>query len=472
MKKVLIVFLIFLVLGAGGFFVYKTFFVEKTEETQTTSSEVKELDPKKEKTHLSKVASTKNAYWMRMFELWWEQVESQKGKIDWESVDQEILRLNKEDVYLVATIKPFANWDQDTCHLEEKYIANTHLPMKGQANIKVGKPCDMTSYGEFLRQAVERYDGDGIDDMPGLLIPIKYWEIMNEPSMQGGVTGGMGEELKFFVGTSEEYLEILKTSYSVIKGADPEAKVVQGGMAGMMQEFVDFWEPIFSAGGGNYFDIANNHTISTTERKEDFQVIKFKKFLSNYGLENKPIFITEVQFGELAERPDDLKGFEVLMAKSSVFSLAQGADKLFYIDNWLFWDEDGSQNKEENMLEEDKSIEMSKEDQNMAVSREQLDSSTHKVYLNLIDKINQYDKIETLKEEYTENDNNSDGATSQIGQYKFINGSDIVYVLWGNAEIPSEITGQIKVPDIYGESQEMAAESLTLEDVPVFVEKL
>ncbi len=466
MKKVLIIFLVFLVLGAGGFFIYKTYFDKKTEEIQTVSNEIKELNSQKEKTHLSKVASTKDAYWMRMFELWWEQVESQKGKINWDSVDQEVLRLNKDDVYLVATIKPFANWDQDACHLEEKYIANTHLPMEGQANVKVGKPCDIQAYKEFLKKAVERYDGDGQDDMPGLLIPIKYWEIMNEPSMQGGVSGGMGEELKFFVGTSEEYLEILKNSYEAIKEADPEAKVVQGGMAGMMQNFVDFWEPILSAGGGNYFDIANNHTISTTDKKEDFQVIKFKKFLEKFGLENKPIFITEVQFGELAEKPTDLKSFEVLMAKSSVFALSQGADKLFYIENWLFWDQDESQKKD------DKSDEMSKEDQKMGISQDLLNSSTHKVYLNLVDKINQYDKIEVIKEEYTEGENDSDGATSRIGQYKFISNSNIVYVLWGSAEIPSEISGQIKVTDIYGESKEMEATNLTLTDAPVFIEKL
>ena len=29
---------------------------------------------------------------------------------------------------------------------------------------------------------VERYDGDGVDDMPGLEIPVKHWEIDNEPS--------------------------------------------------------------------------------------------------------------------------------------------------------------------------------------------------------------------------------------------------------------------------------------------------
>ncbi|MBI5367041.1 MAG: hypothetical protein HZA54_08385 [Planctomycetes bacterium] len=33
----------------------------------------------------------------------------------------------------------------------------------------------------FVRAAVERYGGDGVDDMPGLRVPIRPWQVENEP---------------------------------------------------------------------------------------------------------------------------------------------------------------------------------------------------------------------------------------------------------------------------------------------------
>ena len=47
-----------------------------------------------------------------------------------------------------------------------------------------GKPYDMAAYANFIAKLVERYDGDSIDDMPGLTVPIKHWELMNEPEFQ------------------------------------------------------------------------------------------------------------------------------------------------------------------------------------------------------------------------------------------------------------------------------------------------
>lgn len=456
MKKFLVILLVFagaFLLGIGTTLLYINFFVKESgdiEEEETLKSEKVSLDTQKETTHLSKVLDTKGAYWLRGFELYWNEVEKEEGELDWYFIDERMEEFNEMEIYPVVTIKPFANWDQDACHGKE-YEAEFD-PMKG-GNVKVGKPCDMEAYRDFLAKAVERYDGDGTNDVPGLAIPVKYWEIMNEPEMQGGSTGGMGEELKFFVGTSEEYLEILKASYEVIKAADPDAKVVQGGMAGMQENFLDFWEPIFDGGGGDYFDIANMHTINTEERREDMFMIKFKKFLEGYELEDKPIWITEVQFGSLTKEPSDLEGLEILIVKASVFSLAQGADKLFYIENWTHWNNEGNW---------DKKIDF-EEVKNM---------STHKVYLNLVDKINSFDEVVAIKEDYIEYEHDTEGSHSEIGQYKFVNREEVVYVLWGEAEIPPEISGEVKVTDIYGGSETMDANDLELSDVPIFVELL
>ncbi|MFC1780372.1 hypothetical protein ACFLY9_01620 [Patescibacteria group bacterium] len=446
---ILVVILVIFSFGVG-FFIHALFFDCEIQTDPTSSSPVT-LDSKKESTHLSKALDTEGVYWQRMFELFWNEVEGEKGELDWSSIDEHVKELNKMEIYPLAMVKPFANWDQDACHGEE-YEAS-YDPQKG-GTVKVGKPCDMGAFKEFLAKAVERYDGDGKEDMPGLEIPVKYWEIMNEPSMQGGTEGGMGEDLKFFVGTSQEYLDILKASYEVIKQADPEAKVVQGGQAGMHDNFVDFWTPVFEGGGANYFDIANIHAISVNESNESLYIIRFKEFLEKYDAEDKPIWVTEVQFGSLMNEPNDLKKFETLMVRASVFSLVQGADKLFYIENWTHWDDEGGDMKKK------------------FNSEEFADNSTHKVYLNLVDKINEFDEVVIIKEEYDESERDNEGATSQVGQYKFVNGDRIVYVLWGDESVPSEISGEVLVTDIYGESENINASDLELSDVPVFVENI
>jgi hypothetical protein len=87
----------------------------------------------------------------------------------------------EEGILLSITVMPLAEWDQDRCHGDE-YLGNMPMP-EGRAVIKVGKPCSMEDYTEFLKKLVERYDGDGVNDMPELKYPVKYWEIMNEPAM-------------------------------------------------------------------------------------------------------------------------------------------------------------------------------------------------------------------------------------------------------------------------------------------------
>jgi len=438
----------FFIIGLSISYLYFT--VIKSEEAEeVTITDPVELDSDKEDTHLSKVADTDGVYWQRMFDIFWNNVEPKEGNFNWDDIDEKMNMCSENNIYPLAMIKPFANWDQDSCHGEE-YEAEFD-PKKG-GEIKVGKPCDMEAYKEFLAKVVERYDGDGRNDMQGLKIPIKYWEIMNEPSMQGGSSGGMGEELKFFVGTSGEYNEILQASYETIKEADPNAKVVQGGMAGMQSEFQEFWTPVLEAGGGDYFDIANMHTINTDENREDLYMIKFNEYLEEFGLEDKPIWITEVQYGELTEEPEDLSEMEVTMVKSTVFSLAQGADKLFYIENWFYWGEDPSGSKTN--IEEKKAL------------------STHQVYLNLVDKISDFEEVTTLEEEYYDNDGEWNGVTSSSGVYKFDKGDYAIYVMWGDSSIPSELRGQVKVTDIYGEYEIVYTGNIVLDENPIFIESV
>jgi hypothetical protein len=401
---------------------------ETFEQKHVQSYDEVKLKPKTAR--FSKVGEIKEPLWIR-FWVSWEMVEKKKGKYDFAFVDEVVRTFEDQNTLILITVMPFANWDQNTCHGEE-YLSYMPFPF-GMQRIKVGKPCNMEAYEEFLKKLVERYDGDGINDMPGLKYPIKYWEIMNEPGMQGKDPSG----LKFFVGTPQEYLEILKSSYETVKKADPEAKVLMAGMAGMHQQFVEFWEPIMRE-AGNYFDIANIHSIDTNEKREDLFVIKFKRFLEEHGVD-KPVWVTEAQFGDLMEKPKDVEKVDELLVKSSVFSLALGAEKIFLIGNWLeFWKSE----------------------------------STQKAYETMVKKLNEFEKLEIIKQEYIENKRDDEGATSLAGIYKFITKNKPIYVIWGDVGLPEEVKGKIKVTDIYGNERIINAEDFTPSDSPVYLEIL
>lgn len=87
---------------------------------------------------------------------------------------------------------------------------------------------------EHLRSLVTRYKGK-----------VKYWEILNEPN------AGHGQGM-----TAPIYVQFLKEAYGIIKGIDPEAKVV--GPCGT-SNYHDWTEEVLAAGGGQYLDILSFH---------------------------------------------------------------------------------------------------------------------------------------------------------------------------------------------------------------------
>lgn len=75
----------------------------------------------------------------------------------------------------------------------------------------------IVDYENFVRSVVERYDGDGVDDMPGLIYPIHEYGIERE------FTG-------YWPGSAEDYVHLLRIAYPVIHEADPEAVVMQAAL--------------------------------------------------------------------------------------------------------------------------------------------------------------------------------------------------------------------------------------------------
>ncbi len=310
-QGIVLILLIVVGLGIGGYFIYKNISApEKSKFPQVADEELREkiLQSFPEVTSrpdfgycaggawnlpLGYLQKTRNN-WNPIGVIWerahpgfanWQFIEPEKGQYNWEKIDEYVKGAQEKGVQILFTVWPFTDWDQEICnsHLEWQPNNGGKDPRDflSLAHRK-GKPCDMDAFKEFLRRLVERYDGDDIEDMSGLRYPVTHWEIGNEPDV--------GDD--FFQGSAEDYFEILKVSYTTIKKADPEAKVLIAaiGIHGLKRADYTKWTDfdtlkLFELGAANYFDIMNGHSYGGHST--------VKKFLEIYGADDKPMWVTE-----------------------------------------------------------------------------------------------------------------------------------------------------------------------------------
>src|SRR3989338_5396554 len=244
----------------------------------------------------------------------WGWIEPEKGEFDFVLVDEWIEKAQENNVAILATIWPYAERDQKQCHSSRCEVASEDqfYPWGEIGGIPKSRcaPCNLEDYKSFLSKLVERYNGNGINDMPNLLIPIRYYEILNEPEMKES-------DLTFYKGTEEEYVQILKLSNEAIKSACQECKIVQGGAAGIRYDMLSYWRKIFDLGGADYFDIANIHYINSGDLNT-LNVKDFKKLMQEKNID-KPIWVTEAEYNSESQVEASVDG-----------ALNAGASKIFF----------------------------------------------------------------------------------------------------------------------------------------------
>lgn len=117
-------------------------------------------------------------------------------------------------------------------------------------------PDRLDEYGRFLKDLVSRYK-----EPPYL---IKHWELVNEPDSNRYTTGHLsGHGCWAYDG--DQYAHMLLVAYQAIKEADPQAKVLMGGIAyDWFEEYGGpfnryFPDDVMENGGGAYIDALNFH---------------------------------------------------------------------------------------------------------------------------------------------------------------------------------------------------------------------
>lgn len=103
-----------------------------------------------------------------------------------------------------------------------KYRPDIHVPLADLACRSSDRlPADehRENFRAFIRAMVERYDGDGKDDMPGLARPILHYQVGNECT-----------DPIFWTGTAEDYRTFLMETREAARSVCPDVRIVSNGL--------------------------------------------------------------------------------------------------------------------------------------------------------------------------------------------------------------------------------------------------
>jgi GH35 family endo-1,4-beta-xylanase len=162
----------------------------------------------------------------------WEKIEAAKGVFDFTLADQLLEAHTKNNITPVVTVLSRSRWATQKSSPEA-----SALPVRWE------------DYENFISTVVSRYKGK-----------VKYWQIENEIGDNPDIPS------KFWAGSKEDYLELLKHAYKAIKRADPYARVVLQGFSNEMfkriyegnKEAENFFL-FFMSECRDYFDVIDFH---------------------------------------------------------------------------------------------------------------------------------------------------------------------------------------------------------------------
>lgn len=163
-----------------------------------------------------------------------------RKEYDWTFYDNEIR--GAQGLYLLCNIIAGPPLTEESVSKMRKEGVDLNKYMKRNSYL----PVNQKEYMDFVTACVERYDGDGNNDMPGLSRPVKYWQVGNEPHPK-----------------VKDFAEFVKITSMAIKKADPAAKVVIGGA--LLQEmqnptiFDMHFLKILDDLKGRYIDVIDFH---------------------------------------------------------------------------------------------------------------------------------------------------------------------------------------------------------------------
>ena len=172
--------------------------------------------------------SSSGVGWVSMSPLAiWDSIEPEEGEFHWMWLDNQIKRIENLGLEPTIVLMPTSNWATPEAFQarEEGSLGVCDLPE------------DIDSWRTFLRKMVERYDGDGENDMPQLKTPVLNWHLLEEWPTFWHDRGDSDPENPR---NAERYILLLQVTYEVIKEEIPDSRVILTGFASNLLRLAAF----------------------------------------------------------------------------------------------------------------------------------------------------------------------------------------------------------------------------------------
>jgi len=160
----------------------------------------------------------------------WASIESSPGQYKWSGLDREVAALQLLGLDCSVVLIPMNAFGEKRAEIASQ-LQNEDV----DSFLRTPESADMMLYPnnetlpvwiDFVRAIVDRYDGDGVNDMFGLKYPVRNWHF--------------SEEYPEFYIPAEVYVALLKITYPAIKETDPQAKVILHGIASNLLQYIAF----------------------------------------------------------------------------------------------------------------------------------------------------------------------------------------------------------------------------------------
>lgn len=376
----------------------------------------------------------------------WGFVEPSQGTYHYEFIDSTVSIAGRYGIKLLGTVIPLADWSQTCNPVNTSCGLFTNGDFYFLNNNKTGAVCpaDTSYFYQFVQQTVERYDGDGINDMPGLTLPITVWEFSSEP------------ESPCVNNTAPGYERDLDIFRRAMKAACPACQLLNGGWAGYMQDSA-FWKTVIQDKHSD-IDIANIHcNDGRTNAPFNFtkmlynQTNLFQQQIDQFSPDWN-IWLTEwgIYCGQPTSLPLRTEEEQAsLYAKIYCWCAANNITNVFYDLRTPATSSVGSAS----LLQENPSPK---------------DSLFARLFF-YTQKLLEYefrncDSVRIVQMDTT--------TGLPGGDIRFYKAGNTYYVLWGLNNLPSGLSGVKKITDIYGNIQTANVTSLSLPliSLPIIIE--
>jgi GH35 family endo-1,4-beta-xylanase len=231
----------------------------------------------------------------------WPDLEPSKGQWRFDTLDKYVTMAEQHNTEILLPLATTPQWAS----------ARPDVLSGWQKPGLTAEPADMNDWRTYVKQVVTRYKGR-----------IHAYEIWNEPNLK-----------QFWIGNTDQLVAMTKAAHDIIKSVDPAAILVSP--SATTGSGVPWLADFLSKGGGRFVDVIGYHFYVFPQPPEAMLPLieRVKRTMKENGIEDKPIWDTELGWAEPKPFPSDELAAAYL-ARSFVLSWAAGIQRVY----WYAWD--------------------------------------------------------------------------------------------------------------------------------------